>query len=114
MLVSFKICIAFLVLAPALVFPQGVIRCPDANASLGVRWNWAKKETSSRGANGYWIGYSFMREMEKNSMVGSFYSDRRRNRPSLAEVIAGKTLNDLESWDSESGDEEKKVMREIG
>src|SRR5437762_2073717 len=70
MLVSFKICIAFLVLVPALVFPQGVIRCPDANGSLGVRWNWAKKEASSRGANGYWIGYSFMREMEKNSMVG--------------------------------------------
>ena len=74
---------------------EKVIRCPNPIASLHDRWTWAEHEATSRGfSNEYWIGYSIEKLMEKNSFVGSFDTDERRNHPTLAEVIADTTLNE--------------------
>ncbi len=89
-----------LLLSPAPGLDVQVIRCPDATKSLDARWQWARQEASSRKLDGYWVGYSFQREMERNSMIGSYYSDRLRNRPSLAELIAGKTFNEIRPWEA--------------
>jgi len=76
---------------------EKVIRCPNPNISLEARRAWAQGEAKAKGmSDGYWIGYSIQRPMEKNSFIGSFYSDRRRSRPSLAEVIAGTSLDEID------------------
>jgi hypothetical protein len=67
---------------------QTVIHCPNAGESLQQRWKWAVSEANTRGiSRPYWIGYSFNKLMDKNSFIGSFYSDERRNKPSLCELL---------------------------
>src|SRR5437867_4606996 len=69
---------------------QTVVRYPGLPKPLADRWQWAREEASNRGFdNGYWIGYSIERLMGERSMVGCYSSDRQRNRPTLAELIAG-------------------------
>ncbi len=68
---------------------QEVKRIPDANQPLAKKWNWAKDEASKNGSKEYWIGYSIVRLMHENSTIGTYYSDPRRNNPSLADVLAG-------------------------
>jgi hypothetical protein len=67
---------------------QTVIHCPNAGESLAQRWKWAIAEANTRGVSEpYWIGYSFDKLMDKNSFIGSFYSDDRRHKPSLCELL---------------------------
>src|ERR1041385_3247949 len=67
-----------------------VIRTPNPSAPLTERWKWARTEADKQGiAKGYWSAYSIQRLMWENSTIGSVYSDPRRNRPTLREVITG-------------------------
>jgi hypothetical protein len=67
---------------------QTVIHCPDKGETLAQRWAWAMSEANSRGVTRpYWIGYSFNKLMDRNSFVGSFYSDERSDEPTLCELL---------------------------
>ncbi|MFI5251216.1 MAG: HEAT repeat domain-containing protein [Bacteroidota bacterium] len=67
---------------------QTVIHYPKTDESLDQRWKWAIAEAGKRGlSQPYWIGYSFKKFMARNSFTGSFYSDERRNKPALCEIL---------------------------
>src|SRR5262245_11046892 len=67
-----------------------VVRPPDPSAPLTQRWKWAGAEAAKAGyAKGYWAAYSIQRLMGEHSTIGSVYSDPRRNRPTLREVVTG-------------------------
>lgn len=82
---------------------QEVIRHPDANQPLNEKWKWAKEQASKKNMKQYWIGYSIVKLMQENSTIGTFYSDTRRNKPSLADVLAGHTSGEESSEASGSG-----------
>jgi hypothetical protein len=65
---------------------QMIVRHPDPASPLSDRWKWAEGEAQRRGFDkGHSIGYAIQRLMPTNSYIGSFYSDLRRNKPSLGE-----------------------------
>lgn len=107
---------------------QTIVRHPDPAASLSARWKWAREEAQKRGfEKGYWIGYSIRRLMSENSYIGSFYSDPRRNRPSLGELITGTqqldllvpgtsgdvTENDGETIENDTQSSHRKITKEV-
>src|SRR6267378_638206 len=103
---------ALLVAAAPLRLPaQMIVRYPDSTRSLAPetpglaqRWKGAVDEAKKRGfGKGYWIAYSIQRLMPENSFIGSFYSDTRRNKPSLGELLTGREQLDV-SPRSTSGD----------
>jgi HEAT repeat protein len=66
------------------------VLAPEPLGALAQRWDWATQEASRRGLHdGYWIGTSLRRLMDRNEFVGSF-SSHRPGRPSLAELISGQ------------------------
>ena len=84
---------------------QKVVRDPDTAAPLPGKFAWAQAEAKKRGfESGYWVGYSIQRQMSEHSYIGSFYSDPRRNRPSLSELVTGARQLDIRS-DGISGDD---------
>src|SRR5437667_9480268 len=69
---------------------QTVLQNTDTTRTLSDRWKWAHSVASKNDFDkGYWIGYSIQRTMGERSMVGCYYSDPKRNRPSLGELITG-------------------------
>jgi HEAT repeat protein len=93
-------CLHAVLITMALLVPGGgfaqtppatlVLRHTDSRQTLAERWEWARREAASeRSTGGYWVGYSFARLMPENSFIGTFYSDQKRNEPSLLEVITG-------------------------
>ncbi|HLF15235.1 MAG TPA: HEAT repeat domain-containing protein [Bacteroidota bacterium] len=102
---------------------QIVIRHTDTTSSLTDRWKWAKAEAGRKDFdNGYWIGYSIEKQMGERSFIGSYYSDQRRNKPSLGEIVTGVRVEDLPSvtdndFTSMEGtmdfDDEKKPRRKV-
>jgi len=113
-----------------------IVRYPDSTRSLAPdtpglaeRWKGAVDEAKKRGfSKGYWIGYSIQRLMPENSFIGSYYTDERRNKPSLQELLSGQVQVDVSSPDRSGnytvtdgvtivgGTESRshKVMKEIG
>src|ERR1700741_751388 len=107
-----------------------VIRHTDSQQKLAQRWEWALNEANNKQlGTGYWIGYSIDRLMQENSFIGTFYSDHKRNRPSLLEVISGVVQDSSPSYRHDGGnfsmmdgmmtldDEEshrKKIVKEVG
>lgn len=75
---------------------ENVTRYAGPAAALAERWKWAVSEAGGKGdPKGYWVGYSIERMMGERSFIGSFYSDERRNKPSLRELVTGVEVNDL-------------------
>src|SRR5258707_4227174 len=108
---------------------QPVIHTPDTSKPLNDRWAWALTQARTKGfGKDYWIGYSIDRLMGERSYIGSFYSDRRRNTPTLGELLTGMKSDDRMDDRSTHGfssmdgnfsfdDEDKpepKVMKEVG
>jgi hypothetical protein len=91
-----------LVITSNLLFAQPVTNCPNTEQALKERWKWAIHEAEAhQGGQAYWIGYSFMKPMGQNSFIGSFYSEMRKNKPSLCEVLGlGPCVR--EEWTRES------------
>src|SRR5260221_382217 len=88
----FVIALATIVLSgPA----QPVLHTPDTSKPLTDRWAWALTQAKTKGfGKDYWIGYSIDRLMGERSYIGSFYSDRRRNTPTLGELLTGMKSDD--------------------
>jgi hypothetical protein len=128
---------ALLTVAGTLRVPaQMIVRYPDSTRSLApeqpalaVRWQGALEEAKRRGfSKGYWIGYSIERLMAENSFIGSYYSDTRRNKPSLGELLTGReqldvsprsssgnfTVNEGYTTEGNLDSRRPKVMKEIG
>ena len=77
-----------------------VVQMEDRDTTLNRCFDLAHKEAVAKEyKHGYWIGYSIRRLMEENSFVGSFYSEKKRNHPTLAEIIAGIRLNNTDEPD---------------
>jgi hypothetical protein len=110
-------------------FAQQVIHIPESTKTLHDRWTWALGEAKTKGSGkDYWIGYSIDRLMGEKSYIGSFYSDRRRNTPTLGELLTGMKQDDriddrsTHGFSSMDGnfsfdDEDKperKVVKEVG
>jgi hypothetical protein len=73
--------------------PPTVIRHTDTTSTLADRWAWATTGAGKRDdGNGCWVGYSIVRRMGERSFIGSYYSDRRLNRPSLGELVTGMSV----------------------
>lgn len=73
------------------------IQNKDSNKTLSECFNLAHREAESiEYKNGYWIGYSIQRMMEENSFIGTYYSDKKRNHPTLSEIISGKQINNID------------------
>ena len=69
---------------------QTIFQIDAKETSLADRWELAKANAGSRHfERGYWIGYSIQRLMGERSFIGSYYSESRRNHPSLGELITG-------------------------
>jgi hypothetical protein len=67
---------------------QPAVVCPNTAQPLAERWGWAGREAGERGWNrGYWVGYSIVKSMGENWFIGSCFTDSRRNRPSLCEML---------------------------
>jgi len=106
------------------------VQTKDSGKTLGQCFEIAHKETVTRGyKHGYWIGYSIQRMMDEHSFIGSYYSDKKRNHPTLAEVITGTQINNIDQPDYDIGDcqtiegvvsdesdskPRKKILKEIG
>ncbi len=69
---------------------QSVVRCPNQDEPFVRRWEWAIGQVTKQSAvNGsVWIGYEITKPMRRNSVIGTIYSDARKNSPSLCEVLA--------------------------
>ncbi len=109
-----------------------VVRYSDhhaaGTASLADRWQWATPEAGrQKMTGGYWIGYSIERMMGERSFIGSFYSDERRNRPTLGEVVTGMRAEEQapapgrhsSSWSGmgtmgDKDEPERRVRKEVG
>ncbi len=87
--------ILMLVTAGSALGGQEVIRQPQSAGDLAHRWAWAQQEAAHRGEKRYWIGYSIVKMMPEGSFTGTFYSDERRNRPALREVLAGTKVEEI-------------------
>lgn len=90
--------------APATVSASdpAVTKYAGPAAALPDRWAWAKSEAEKQGfAKRYWIGYSIEKSMGERSFIGSFYSDRKKNRPSLGEIVTGVRAEELPSFPSD-------------
>ena len=121
---------AILISTRLLVFSQPITVCPATQKPLADRWRWAISEDKNKNVHeNFWIGYSFVKMMQINSFTGSFYSDSKRNKPTLCELLGVKTcVRDEESFgsahkvsltdgstiiDTDSG-EERIVPKEVG
>src|SRR5260370_41789798 len=51
---------------------------------------------------------------DENSYIGSYYSDRERNRPSLGELITGMREDPDGDINRENEKPERKIMKEVG
>jgi hypothetical protein len=75
---------------------QNVFRPADSIRQLSSGWKWAQEEAAMRALdNGYWIAYAIKKPMGRHSFIGSYHSDRKRNAPTLGEVI-GRSAGDEE------------------
>ncbi len=63
-----------------------VIKHPQPQTSLQVKWDWAV-EKSDQYDDGFWAGYSFEQTMGKNSFTGTFYSGSDRHKYDTLEKI---------------------------
>ena len=106
------------------------VQTKDSGKTLGQCFDAAHKQAETKGyLKGYWLGYSIQRLMEENSFIGSYYSDKKRNHPTLSEIISGVRLNNIDQPDVDIGDcqiiegmvsagaddkPRKKVTKEIG
>jgi hypothetical protein len=92
----------------ASVFSQ-VMRHPNPEDNLSVRWEWAKQEAGKRKLeDGFWIGYSIKRLMwehqyiystDKHTISGSHFSGFPKGDP-LERILSGKvTASPLSSED---------------
>ncbi|HTK81455.1 MAG TPA: HEAT repeat domain-containing protein [Bacteroidota bacterium] len=78
-----------LIFAAASCWSQPVIRM-ETGATLNDKWKSALNEGEKKyHGKGIWIGYSIMRTMGERSFIGTYSSDRKKNHPSLQEVITG-------------------------
>lgn len=78
--------------AVAVGLSQEVLRHPKSKASLKQRWEWGEKQAGANNfRNGYWIGYSIKKLMNKNSYTGSFRSDWK-DKITLSEIIYGNKI----------------------
>lgn len=69
---------------------QTVLNMSDTAKTLAERWTLAREQASKKGfTKGVWIGYGITRVMGERSIIGSYSSDSRRNRPALGELITG-------------------------
>jgi hypothetical protein len=82
--------IALIIVSHSISSAQTVIQIDWKQTPLTHRWKIAKADANHRDFNkGYWIGYSIQRLMEERSFIGSYYSDRSRNHPTLEELLTG-------------------------
>jgi hypothetical protein len=74
---------------------QTVLRPPESIREFTSRWNWAREE-AIRWAfnNGYWVAYEIKKPMGRHSFIGSFHSDRKKNSPTLGDVISRPAGNE--------------------
>lgn len=85
-------------------FSQDVVHLNDETKSLTERVASAHAEAHKKNFDrGYWIGYTIQRLMDQNTFIGTFYSSRNRNKPSLCEVVTGKSSlsDELPSMDDD-------------
>ena len=130
------LCTLLVAAGPLRLPAQMIVRYPDSTRSLAPetpglaqRWKGAVDEAKKRGfGKGYWIAYSIQRLMPENSFIGSFYSDTRRNKPSLGELLTGReqvdvsrertsgnfTVTDGVTFVGDMDSRRHKVMKEIG
>lgn len=73
--------------------PAEVVRYSGGGAAaLDARVTWALAEAGKAAdAGGFWAGWSIRRLMGENSMIGSFDGGRSVHRPTIEEILAGKT-----------------------
>lgn len=71
-----------------------VFRHPQPSQPLSKRWEWGLAEAKKYSLrNDCWVGYSIERTMPRNERL-SYFASRRRNYPTLAEVVhEGKPLS---------------------
>jgi HEAT repeat protein len=88
-----------------------VVHCPNQNASLQQRWQWALGQISSQPATmNIWIGYSNERLMSVNSFVGRWPVDP--DYPTLSELIYNVRV-DLPERSYSSSRTSEKVIKEV-
>src|SRR3989449_6182596 len=133
---SWALCALLTAAGPLRLPAQMIVRFPDSTRALAPdipglaeRWKGAAEEAKKRGfGKGYWIGYSIQKLMPENSFIGSFYSETRRNKPSLGELLTGReqvdvfpertsdnfTVNEGVTIVGDTDSRRRKVMKEIG
>ncbi len=80
------------------------IQTKDSGKTLGQCFEMAHKEAAAKGYHyGYWIGYSIQRIMDEHSFIGSYYSEKKRNHPTLSKIISGARLNNIDQPDMDIG-----------
>ena len=67
----------------------GIIHYPENISSPNICWEWAQKTACDKNfSNGYWVGYSIKKMMNKNSFLGCC-SHHNKDKISLYEMING-------------------------
>jgi HEAT repeat protein len=76
-----------------------VVRHPNPNDNLSVRWDWAKQEAGKQKLEyGFWIGYSIKRQMwehqyiystQEHTISGSHFTDFPKGDP-LEKILSGR------------------------
>ncbi|MFQ5568106.1 MAG: HEAT repeat domain-containing protein [Rhodothermales bacterium] len=114
-IVTIGLLFTVLVLCPARLQAQDVIRHPDASEVLGQKWAWAEEQAGQHDfQRGYWIGYSIERLMGEQSYIGSWSS--RKRRMTLHELLYGEKA-EFEPGRGRAyyrdGEPDRKVLKEV-
>lgn len=91
--------------------PSEVIRHPGGTDGLSARLAWALRgQEKAEPVRRFWVGYSILRLMGENEMVGSFTDRLGKRQITVEEILAGKTR--LDSGSSE-GSDVRRTAREV-
>jgi HEAT repeat protein len=101
-----------------LIFSQ-VLRHPNPDDDLGVRWDWAKQEAGKQKIeHGFWIGYSIKRLMREHEYIystdehtisGSHFTDFPKGDP-LEKILSGKVTAAPPSEEDQVRGEAKRAL----
>jgi HEAT repeats len=89
----------FFCAASLLIADEQVLHFTGSAESLAERWKWGIQQGTNTAKDDFWVGYSFVRLMPQNELIGSWYGDHKR-RKSFQEVLGGPPVGEMESKSS--------------
>jgi hypothetical protein len=105
-----------LALAALSLEAQTIIRCPNPEASLKERWDWAGSVAPKKlESKDYWVGYSIIRLMDEDSYIsgGNMFSGGLRTRRSLYAMLENSDADSLKRSTSHESHGKYRIFKKL-